>query len=114
MLPQNKLHAVVGDCNVDTVPRGHFGDGGLRFSLAAGDNLAAAMRDDGTGHVFLLAPGELRFDRGMSDEPAAAPPHEWALQRCAVADIQLHASQRGGSIVDINYVGRIKDRNLPA
>lgn len=105
--------AVVCDHRGDSVLLAQFPDrhGGRRFGA---DDTRAAVRDDGLTDPGLPAPRQLGADRSMADEPLPTPAHQWAIDAGAVAHVQAHVQQRGGSLAGEDHVRHVADHRLPS
>src|SRR5581483_4669072 len=83
---QRQLHSIVGDAHFDTSFGGHGTKFCGQFTLVAGDNLRAAMRNDGSRNAFFFAPRQLSAKGRMADECFAASSDKRTRHRGAVAD----------------------------
>ena len=65
---QLELHSIVGNAHVDATLGSHDPEFRRELALVAGDNLRAAMRDDGSWYAFFFAPRQLGTNRRMANE----------------------------------------------
>src|SRR6266550_1409162 len=110
---QFELHSIISNAHVDATLGGHDPEFRTKLALVAGDNLRAAMRDDGSRYAFFFAPRQLGTNRRMANERFAAFANERARDRGAIADVKLHAVQRCIALVNEDEVGRVENARAP-
>jgi len=79
----------VGDLCFDPYVPSYRRDCLSKGALVTGDNLRTAMSNDRPRHALFRAPAELRANGRMPDESVATSADERALDRCAVANVDL-------------------------
>src|SRR6266566_2361775 len=108
-ISQLDLHPVVGDARFYTALGSHCAKFCPERALVNCDNFRATMADDGSRHVLLRAPHQLRPDRCMPDERISPLANERPRKRGAIADVNLYAFQRSRAITDEHEIRRIKN-----
>src|SRR6202040_2451520 len=99
----------VGNAHVDATLGDHDPEFRRELALVAGDNLRAAMRDDGSWYAFFFAPRQLGANRRMANETFAPPSNKRTRYSGAIANVNLHIFQRRGAIMDKNEIRNIKN-----
>jgi hypothetical protein len=110
---QLQLHSILGNAHVDATLGGHGPQFRRELVLVAGDNLRAAMRDDGSRYAFFFAPRQLGANRGMANECFAAFPNERARYSRAITNINLDVLERRSAIVNKYEIGNVKNAGAP-
>src|SRR6266513_4485844 len=90
LVSQLQLHSIVGNAHVDATLSGHGPQFRRELALVAGDNLRAAMRDDGLRYAFFFAPRQLGANRRMANERFVASSDERTHYSSAIANVNLH------------------------
>ena len=104
-----EAEAVIGYARLDALLEPELADARLDATGVAAHDFAAAMSENGTLYALFSAPGELRAYGHVPDQVIAAPTHQGAGHRGAVADVKCHSLQRfdtipdGGEVWDIEY-----------
>src|SRR5207249_1240051 len=83
---------------------------GRKLTTVASNNFLAALGNEGPPKTFFCAPSKLRTNRRMADQRAAAFANQGAGQRRAVADVNLHLSQRRLAVVDEEEIRPVKNQ----
>ena len=110
---QLQLHSIIGNAHVDATLGGHNPQFRRELALVAGDNLRAAMRDDGSRYAFFFAPRKLGANRGMANHCFAAFPNERARYSRAITNVNLDVFQRRSAIVNKYEIGNVKNAGAP-
>ena len=74
-------------------------------ALIAVTNFRAAMGDNRPGNSLFCAPTKLRPDGRVPYQRVAPLSDERAGERCTVTDVNLHAFQCGGPIMNVEQSG---------
>ena len=109
----HQFQSIVSEACFDATCACHIANFRRNFLFVAAHNFRPAMRNDGSRHAFLPAPAELRPNRRMTDQRIATLANERARERRAVADVNLHASERCRAVVNEQEIGPIKNARMP-
>ena len=110
---KRQRETVVSHARVETLIEPELADARRDGAGVAADNLAAAMGEDGATHPLLSTPGELRADRRVPDQFAAAPAHHGPRNRGAVTDIERHPVEGVMALVNGGEIWNIEECNTP-
>ena len=107
---QRQLHSIVGNAHVDATLGGHDPEFRRELALVTGDNLRAAMSDDGSRYAFFFAPRQLGTNRRMANERFVAASNERTRYSSAIANVNLQILERRSAVMDKYEIRDVKDR----
>src|SRR6266513_3142282 len=107
---QFELHSIISNAHVDATLGGHDPEFRTKLALVVGDNLRAAMRDDGSRYAFFFAPRQLGTNRRMANERLVASSNERTRHSSTIANVNLHIFQGRSAVMDEHEIRNVKDR----
>lgn len=109
---QEQPVAVASEARIDAVLAAKATKCCTERSSVATHNLRSTMRENGLFDMRPVTPIELRGNRGMAYQDFAPPAYNRTLQRRAIADIDVDATQRCGGMRKLGHIRQVEKRHV--